>query len=561
MHGTNQIRKQRLREDGYLQVHEVFNTIQGEGPFAGYRAIFVRLTGCMLQCWWCFGIKAGRRVPKIIFAVGPNQRLDEVKEGDKLLTFDNDFNLVTTTVTHRLTRSVTEWYEIVIDDTTYFVTPEHPFFTARGLVRADALVVGDDIFTISPSEKISYKKLGDNNPMRRPDTAAKAMANRDHAAMGKAVAKSIKQKKANGTYVPTWFRLTKQQQERFRQVVSIANSGSRNGNWHQDHPQRNYLLLKREVRKGGYVCSACSGHKNLEVHHLDGNELNDAIDNLFVFCKSCHSKAHQRGYNFWAEGRRDGKRLVGALSHNGARVQSIQLKQNAASPLQVYNLSCAPYNSYLVDDMWVHNCDTEWDDANDNFISPEELVEKINAERFLIDKTLRSPFLVVLTGGEPLRQNVEPLIGLLVQARYHVQIETAGVYWVPAFDERRFPILNGSSLEPGCSIVCSPKTGNVNEKIAAHCRHWKYIIRRGEHDPTDGLPVKSTQHRPNTKAIPPIVKLYRPMPGPDNCIYVQPCDEGDEVANTEANIKAAVASAKNFGYRLSLQQHKIVGVP
>lgn len=40
-------------KDDLLDVHSLFLTIQGEGPFAGYRAIFVRLAGCNLQCLNC----------------------------------------------------------------------------------------------------------------------------------------------------------------------------------------------------------------------------------------------------------------------------------------------------------------------------------------------------------------------------------------------------------------------------------------------------------------------------------------------------------------------------
>lgn len=40
-------------EKGILRVHSIFRTIQGEGPFAGRPATFVRLWGCNLKCPLC----------------------------------------------------------------------------------------------------------------------------------------------------------------------------------------------------------------------------------------------------------------------------------------------------------------------------------------------------------------------------------------------------------------------------------------------------------------------------------------------------------------------------
>jgi 7-carboxy-7-deazaguanine synthase len=42
--------------DGYfrgVQISEIFQSIQGEGPFAGTESVFVRTSGCNLRCWFC----------------------------------------------------------------------------------------------------------------------------------------------------------------------------------------------------------------------------------------------------------------------------------------------------------------------------------------------------------------------------------------------------------------------------------------------------------------------------------------------------------------------------
>lgn len=155
--------------------------------------------------------------------------------------------------------------------------------------------------------------------------------------------------------------------------------------------------------------------------------------------------------------------------------------------------------------------------------------------------------LVVITGGEPFRQELGHLIQHLRAMDFYVQVETNGTMPPPLEIKWGFDYWNRN----GCYIVCSPKTGLVHSAIAHRACAYKYVIDWQNID-IDGLPSRVLGHscrphpaRPNINSIVPV--------------YVQPMDAKDDT-DYVLNVKAAVKSCLENGYILQLQIHKIVGV-
>lgn len=169
-------------------------------------------------------------------------------------------------------------------------------------------------------------------------------------------------------------------------------------------------------------------------------------------------------------------------------------------------------------------CDTEFEKFEE--IKTPILIEKIMQEA----ASLRD--LVVITGGEPLRQNIAPLCEALLSRGLRVQIETNGTLWRP--------------LPEAVNIVCSPKMTD-----------GKYhVLRPDLLERVDALKFIVSATHPEYREVGEVGQSSTPRAIP---IYVQPMDEYDPTKNA-ANTAHALALAQTHGYRLSLQTHKLLGI-
>lgn len=204
--------------------------------------------------------------------------------------------------------------------------------------------------------------------------------------------------------------------------------------------------------------------------------------------------------------------------------------------------------------MRCHFCDTDFESSS-WFPTINDIFDKVSA---VSDSMVVR--LLVITGGEPFRQNVVPIVDAYLKANWTVQFETAGTLWLDDLPEAYI-------REGLVEIICSPKAAGVHPKILEHCSHWKYIIRDGEFSANDGLPIKSTQSEGRSATI------CRPPPGAT--VWLQPCEEYEniivrpgqpnhkrtDVLRTKRNTQLCAELAMKHGYKVSLQLHKILELP
>jgi 7-carboxy-7-deazaguanine synthase len=558
--------------DGQLDVHSMFYTLQGEGPFAGRPAVFVRLAGCNLQCPACF---YGNTLVKM--ADFSNRLIAEVRAGDEVLSYDEGAGtFVPRRVVRTMSRTADTLYRIDTGgNKKTYATGEHPFLVrGRGWTEVTDLRPGDHILRLSLSE---LRRM--NNPMHRPESVAKGRRTFDQHGHVCPLLDPVARENAR-----------KAAQHRMRTANPMKDPAIAIKGYLARKDRGEMSTVEHFVMGIGHDLGLCfTGGGDLVVRfkvpdfRIEGTnkliEVWDATQTEFYgrdaeWIQARHDLYQQAGYQVLflpctpyplhdrvgtrkphireARDREVSRvrRLIAEYARNGECVQSItridrtvnpkawcRLAGTVAAPITVYNLEVEGTHTYLADGMVAHNCDTEYTQGRVKD-GPDVLVHRVT-ETF---PPLSRRRLVVLTGGEPFRQNPGPFVRKLMEAGYEVQVETNGTlnpYDWP-FGVR------------GQSIVCSPKTPRVAVDLPEHVAAWKYVLQAGKVS-SDGLPSSSLGME-GAPARPPSWHVD------DGKVWVQPMDDKDPDRNRD-NLKAAVASCLRFGYRLTIQQHKEADLP
>ncbi|QQM14097.1 putative queuosine biosynthesis protein [Vibrio phage pVco-14] len=152
--------------------------------------------------------------------------------------------------------------------------------------------------------------------------------------------------------------------------------------------------------------------------------------------------------------------------------------------------------------------------------------------------------LVVITGGEPLRQNIDDLVSVLIARGFTVQLETNGS--LPLTDQLTYL---KEWAHDRFKIMCSPKL-RIHAQIAPYVDAWKYVLDFRQINVENGLPTHALELK-GTVSYPPH--------DCDQPIYLQPLDSYDLELNSK-HLEAVTKSCMKHGYILCLQQHKIIDV-
>lgn len=180
-------------------------------------------------------------------------------------------------------------------------------------------------------------------------------------------------------------------------------------------------------------------------------------------------------------------------------------------------------------------CDTDFDAPENPMVHLDDLLNDVTEIRGHAN-------VAVITGGEPMRQNIMPLCRRLTEMGMLTQIETAGTFWV-------------DGIENYCEIVCSPKTATIHPMVEQYAVAFKYVID-GDQQFGGGdygyVPITATQAgaRPQQLALPP--------DGVE--VYLSPMDTGNAARN-KFNQVLVGNFAKQYDVIAGLQLHKFMELP
>lgn len=524
----------RVNQNGETEIAliNIFESINGEAWAAGRPTTFIRTWGCNLRCVFCFAKNQNGEYPYVISANGKLKKLNEVKIGDKILTKNPDTNETFITTVTNVTSRVADPKTIRkvefgrVGYNSFNVTEEHPFFTNNWKAIKD-IKVGELVKRTTNSNIIKYL-----------------------------VENLYKQQLSNYTQlaIDTYINNHK----------DSCNFNNKNGMYSESTLSRNFAYAKNgllEMDNSKYPLADIWGYEKLVVHHIDGNQANDSVENMVIIPKRIHDKLHARGNNF---GKNYSPDFI-ELTKNDIR------RENRKYGNTVINIETESHSYYVKcqekgDAILVHNCDTKecWSFENMLKVYPERADWKEGPIKWMTAKEIfdeveeiEKDYLhksICLTGGEPLMEEnkefmLNELIPLFFNADYDVSIETdGGIDYADYKNTFGDPIIDpatgsrvGVTIIADYKLPCSKMTSLMikdNFKLYSEYDIVKMVISDDEEDWKE---LDWIVNESGTKA----------------CIYLSPCFG----KVTMSRIPEYVIAHPDKEIRAQIQAHKIFWEP
>lgn len=598
MFGKNEIvGKNYFKDSGdKLFVTSVFYTLQGEGPYRGYPAVFVRLAKCQLACSFCF-------VPGTPISMGDGSRkaIEDVKVGDEVISWDGE-KFVKKKVT-KLYNSIAERLLKIEAGSSrpFWVTPEHPFLTSnKGWVNAEDLEPGDKLVHFSNSDRMkmfnpthdpnakrapmseearekarqnlsnlwkdpefrknNVNRLKTNNPMKDPKVAAKGWLNRESSTKSglekrfEAICKDLPITFiGDGSGETIAHRIPDFIVDDQKKVIEIWAADA---SFAKDRDEEWIKKRKDLFEKHGYeslFLPIMPKELNLDSQHLLREKVANFIHNGTVVT-SVKEMKDGRGF----------ARKYGSKS----------------APRTVYNFEVEDTHTYVANGCVVHNCDTFFDDGD--WLTYDELFEKIDqtvedyfdgeVPDWAQDEKFPREMVLVLTGGEPMLQaNIVPFLEMAKERFLWTQIESNGLVYQDIPD-RTTLVVSPKCLEKNGKAV---KYLHVHKDVLSRADCMKFVMEADPESPYSSIPHWADEWHTETGGeifISPM-NMYNSEPAKSkelrsqsNYISIEERSTVDEVISFwEEGLLDMKANQKNHeyvarycmkhGYTLNLQLH------
>lgn len=182
--------------------------------------------------------------------------------------------------------------------------------------------------------------------------------------------------------------------------------GKNNPNYTDGRTKKKEELIKQITQEQDNKCKVCKSKRYLECHRLESKLGYIHKSNLVILCKSCHSKLHQKGYNF------KGKKWLLLLTEYYTCLQGEGPTTGKPSHL-IRLFGCS---------MKCHWCDSKysWTEKEEyDYIKVVKMLKQFRKKYPRVND-------VIISGGEPLEQNITPLIILCKIFNWRVEVETNG---------------------------------------------------------------------------------------------------------------------------------------